>query len=142
MAKKQSARATKQPEQKKGSRQLVLTFNASNGEIEKIEEMGTAGKRRALSETELAALGDEGVEDLCTALEAAYLAGIKDGFHDAQIEDLSGGEFHDRSAAHESIGEDVLRFGIRRVILRQALRRKAVHSHAKVPGNGAHGAHR
>jgi len=137
MAKTQRAKNPRKPRSQKSPRQLVVTLDASNGEIERIEELGSTGKRRAFSDEEFAALaGDNGLEDFCEALEAAYLAGVEDGFDDTQGVDTFAGESGDRAEARESHGEGVLRSGVRRIILRRALRRKIERADAGASHDG------
>ena len=139
MAKKQTFKATKKPIAKKTSRELIVTLNASNGEIEKVEELGAAGKRRAYSEAEFAQLaGVDSLEDVCEALEAAYMAGIQDGF-DESDDALAGGS--QEQGDRESFGEDVLRFGIRRIIFRRAVRRRLERAGQHAVHNGGHAGH-
>lgn len=146
MAKKQPPRRAKEPSAqqssaKKGSRQLVVTLNTASGGIEKIEELGVAGKRRVFSEAEFAKLaGDSSLQDVCEALEAAYMAGIQDGFDDAQPDELLAGASEEQQGTQETFGEDVLRAGIRQIIFRRALRRRLEHAGGKPPQNGAQGA--
>src|ERR1051326_3828515 len=141
MAKAKSSRAAKAPRAKKASRQFVITLNASSGELEAIEELGPASKRRALSEAEFAALaGDSSLQDVCDALEAAYMAGIQDGFDDGQCADLHAGDSQEQQGTQETFGEKVLRAGIRQIIFRRALRRRLEHAGESAPHNGAHSA--
>ena len=144
MAKGQTSRAakkpgTRKPQPKKTSRELIITLNTSNGEIEKIEELGVAGKRRAFSEAEFAKLvGDDGLEEVCEALEAAYMAGIQDGFDES--DDVLAGAPHQHEDVQESLGEEVLRSGIRRIIFRRAVRRKLERAGQHAGDNGGHAA--
>jgi hypothetical protein len=141
MARKKSPKAVTKPKAKKEFRQLIVTLSASNGEIEKIEELGSAGKRHAFSEAEFATLaGDSSLRDVWPALEAAYMAGIQDGFDDAQCDDPLAGASHEQGGASESSGEDVLRAGIRQIIFRRALRRRLERAGEQAPRNGAHDA--
>jgi hypothetical protein len=138
MARRPSSKSAKRPRSGKGSRQLVVTLDASDRGIEKIEELGSTGKRRIFSDAEFAALaGNDGLEDLCEALETAYLAGVEDGFEETQSDDAFADESADGKGAREFIGEDVLRSGIRRIILRRALRRKLERADGSAPHNGA-----
>ena len=144
MAKGQRSTAAKKPKAKKPgpkktSRELIVTLNASDGEIEKIEEVGSAGKRRAFSEADFARLaGDDGLEEVCEALEAAYMAGIQDGF-DESDDALAGAP--QEQGEQESLGEGVLRSGIRRIIFRRAVRRKLERAGQHAGHNGGHPAH-
>jgi len=139
VAKKKTARAS-QPKAKTEIKQLVITLGRSNSEISKIEHLGSAGKRRAVSVAELAKLaGDDDMEDFCEALEVAYAAGLQDGLEEAIKDDPfaeSGTAQHPKSA-QESTGEQILKSGVRRTIFRRALRRGAVRQGAKEGHNGA-----
>jgi hypothetical protein len=118
----------------------VITLSRSNGEIAKIEHLGSAGKRRTVSEAELATLaGDDDMEDFCEALEVAYAAGIQDGFEEAIKDDpfAESGTAQQTKGSEQSIGEQILRSGVRRTILRRALRRGVVREGAKGGHNGA-----
>jgi hypothetical protein len=138
VAKKKTSRA---PQPKAEAKQLVITLGRSSGEIAKIEHLGSAGKRRTVSEAELATLaGDDDMEDFCEALEIAYAAGIQDGFEEAIKDDPfaeSGTTAQQKKGAQETAGEQILRSGVRRTILRRALRRGVVREGAKGGHNGA-----
>jgi hypothetical protein len=137
VTKKKAARA---PKPKTDVKQLVITLSRSSGEISKIEHLGLAGKRRAISEAELATLaGDDDMEDFCEALEVAYAAGIQDGFDEAIKDDpfAESGTAQKAKGAQESSGEQILRSGVRRTIVRRALRRGIVREGAKGGHNGA-----
>jgi len=137
VAKKKTARA---PQPKAEIKQLVITLGRSNSEIAKIEHLGLAGKRRAVSVAELAKLaGDDDMEDFCEALEVAYAAGLQDGLEEA-IKDnpfAESGTAQHPKGAQESPGEQILKSGVRRTIFRRALRRGAVRQGAKEGHNGA-----
>jgi hypothetical protein len=139
MARRKPTKAVSEKKTKKDLRQLVVTLKASTGEIEKIEELGAAGKRRAFSEAEFATLaGDSSLQDVCDALEDAYMAGIQDGFDDALCDDIGGGAPREERA--ESVGTNILRAGIRGIVFRQALRRRLHMVDEKTAQNGAHDA--
>src|SRR5579864_1434364 len=90
-AKRKSSRSFGQAKPEKDLKQLVVTLTASNGEIAKIEHLGSTGKRRAFSDAEFATLaGDDDGEDVYRLLEDAYTAGIRDGFEEALSEDPFG----------------------------------------------------
>lgn len=138
-----AAKASKVASQskKKGSRELVVTLNASNGEITKIEELVSAGTRQVVSESDLATLaGDDIVQDLCEVFEAAYIAGIQDGLEDALGDAISGVASHSREGAKESVGKEILRSGIRQIVFRRGVRRTLERTRKTTPHNGAHGA--
>lgn len=142
VAKKRPSKAAKQ---KAGSpfKQLVITLHASNGEIAKIEHLAATGKRRAVSDTEFATLaGDNDLEDFSDLIEAAYAAGLQDGFEDA----ISGDHFAESGQPDRqqdetnTAGVHILRAGVRRTVLRRALRRGAVRQAVVASHNGAQGA--
>jgi hypothetical protein len=138
VAKKKTSRA---PHPKASVKQLVITLGRSGGEIAKIEHLGSAGKRRTVSEAELVKLaGDDDMEDFYEALEAAYAAGIQDGFEEAMKDDPfdESGTAQQSKGAQESTGEQILRSGVRRTVVRRALRRGVVREGAKGNHNGAH----
>jgi hypothetical protein len=143
-AKRKPSRAGEQAKQGKNQKkfkQLVVTLTVSGGEIEKIEELVSSGKRRAYSEAEFAALaGDDSLQDACEALEAAYMAGVQDGLDDAQYEDLPAGAPREQKAEEESFGEKVLRAGLRKIVFRRAVHRKLERLGGQWPDNGAHSA--
>jgi hypothetical protein len=132
MPKKQTKRSKAQTQQTQ-FRQVVLTLNEATGEIASLEGIGPAGKRHALSDSEIAKIaGDNELDDFSEVLEDAYAAGIRDGLDDA----LSN---HDSPTSHadlDSAGSQILQSGIRRFILRRALRRSAARS--QLPRNGVH----
>ncbi len=138
VAKKKTSRA---PQPKSDVRQMVITLSKSSGEISKIEHLGLAGKRRAVSEAELATLaGDDDMEDFCEALEVAYAAGIQDGFDEAIKDDpfAESATAQQAKGSQQSAGEQILRSGVRRTIVRRALRRGVVREGAKgAAHNGA-----
>ena len=126
---------------KKRSRQLVITLSASSNDIEKIEELASTGKRRAFSEAEFAKLaGDDDLESVCEALEAAYMAGVQDGFADGDDDDDLVESTHEQEGTQESFGEEILRSGIRRIIFRRAIRRRLDRVGAQTAQNGGHAA--
>jgi hypothetical protein len=136
-AKKKSSRV---PQPKADVRQLVITLGRSGGEIAKIEHLGSTGTRRVVSEAELARLaGDDDMEDFCEALEAAYAAGIQDGFEEAIKDDpfAESGTAQQTKGARQSTGDQILRSGVRWTVLRRALRRGVVREGAKRGHNGA-----
>jgi hypothetical protein len=84
-------------------------------------------------------VGDDDMEDFCEALEIAYAAGIQDGFEEAIKDDpfAESGAAQQSKGARESGGEQIVRSGVRRTILRRALRRGVVREGAKADRNGA-----
>ena len=60
-----------------GIEQLVVTFNATMGEIVKLEKVDKAGKREELTEEDCARLaGEDEVEEIEAALGQAFEAGV------------------------------------------------------------------
>jgi hypothetical protein len=121
-------------------RQLILTLNARDGEIVKIEEVEKSGGRHEIIDEEFAALaGDEEVEGLFPALEHAYAA----GFADAEGEgiDLDGDDDDD---GFEQIllqgvgGHPSLRHEVRKLILARLIRRQLKRSARKKRAGKAH----
>lgn len=103
--------------------ELVLTI--SKGEVISIEALDDAGKRIEVSEREFAELsGEDEMEDLEAALEEAYAAGIGD-----VLEESVEAEFDDEdqrlhnAIVREAAARQLLRSGVRRLILRRALQR-------------------
>jgi hypothetical protein len=133
-AKKKSSRAAAQPKAVRDVKQLVITLGASHGEIAKIEHLGSAGKRRLVSGAELAKLAGDDMEDFREALEAAYAAGLQDGFEEALKDEPFAESGPHRQSTEDSAGE--FRSGVRRTIVRHALRRSLVRG-AAAGHNGA-----
>jgi hypothetical protein len=143
VTRKKTSRTPAQPKPEHGIKQLVITLSTSSGEIAKIEQLASTGKRRIVSEAELATLaGDDDMEDFCEALEAAYAAGIRDGFEEAMKDDpfAESGATHGRQGTGESTGAQILRSGVRKTVLRSALRRGLSRRAATAGHNGAHDA--
>ena len=142
VTKKKASRSAAHPKAEPGIRQLVITLTASSGEIAKIEELGSAGKRRAISEAELAALaGDDDMNDLSEALEAAYAAGLQDGLEGAVEDDLiAESEASHQQRAPQTAGEQLLRAGVRRTVFRHVLRRGLSRKAVAARHNGVHDA--
>jgi len=150
MPKKKTTKPARQPKTKTELKtttefkQLIVTLETSSGEITKVEGVGATGKRYAVSDAQFAKLagggGENELAEVGAALEDAYAAGIHDGIDDATMSSDSFAESGDRrrrQTARESVGEQVLRSGIRRFILRQALRRNAGRAPAKSLHRGA-----
>lgn len=134
MAKRKTPKTAAATKAKTNSRQLVVTMNGSRGDIEKIEELGAARKRRAVSEAEFARFaGSDDLGDVCEALEYAYLAGIKDAFveSDNVLDDAQ-----EQTSPRDSFGETALRAGIRRIVFRRAVRSKLKRAGAHLASNG------
>jgi hypothetical protein len=107
-------------------RQLVLTLNARDGEIIKIEELEKSGGRHEIIDEEFAALaGDQEVEGLFPALEHAYAAGFADA--EGEGADLDDGDDEDgieQMLLHGAGGHPSLRHEVRKLILARLIRRQ------------------
>jgi len=121
------------------AKQLVLVLNETTGEIAGLERIGPSGKRQALADAEVAKIaGDSELDDFNEVLEDAYAAGIRDGMDDALGD-------HPGDATEldlETAGSQLLRSGIRRFMLRRALRRTVVRSQMQTARNGTSDARR
>jgi hypothetical protein len=119
--KKSKKRSDERPVEPK---ELVLTI--SKGEVIKVETLDDSGRRNEVSEREFAELsGEDEMEDLEAALEEAYAAGIGD-----LLEETVEAEFADdederirNAIVREAAARQLLRSGVRRLILRRALQR-------------------
>jgi hypothetical protein len=141
VAKKKTSRGTAKPKAEAVVKQLVITLSASSGDIAKIERLGSTGKRRAVSEAELATLADDDeMDDFCEALEAAYAAGIRDGFEEAMKDEpfAETGSSQGKKSTGETAEQQTLRSGVRRTVVRSALRRSLSRGAATAGHNGAH----
>jgi len=125
MSRQKGSKQTKPPKAKAQFKQLIFTLDEKTGEIAKLEVLGSTGKRHVLPDAEIAKIaGDDELNDFSDVLEDAYAAGIRDGIEDA----LSTPQAEESAAARseqDSAGSQILRSGIRRFILRRALRRSA-----------------
>lgn len=143
MARKKASKQKLRSKAKVHFKQLIVTLNDATGEVAKLEALGPAGRRQALPDAAVAKLlGDDERNDLNEVLEDAYAAGVRDGIDDA----LSNCEFEECGPSHmteldtETAGGHILRSGIRRFVLRRALRRSAIGGHMHAKHNGTSGA--
>ena len=143
MAIKKGLKQKQRSKAKMQFRQLVLTMDGTTGEVLKVEALGPDGKRHALAEVEITRLltNDE-LSELNDVLEDAYAAGIRDGMDDALWNPGATARPTSRKTEPdlETAGTQMLRSGIRRFILRRALRHGVARSHMHTAGNGAHDA--
>jgi hypothetical protein len=126
MSRKKGTKQIKRPKAKTHFKQLIFTLDETTGEVAKLEVLGSTGKRRLLPDAEIAKIaGDDELNDFSDVLEDAYAAGIRDGIDDA----LSSPPAEESTVSRapqvdqESAANQILRSGIRRFILRRALRR-------------------
>lgn len=141
MATKKGLQQKQRSKAKALCRQVVLTLDGTTGEVVKVETLGPAGKRHALSGAEITKLlSNDELSELNEVLEDAYTAGIRDGMDDAFWNPGIGNRPNSgkTESGLETAGSQMLRSGIRRFILRRALRHGAVRSHVHTPGNGVH----
>jgi hypothetical protein len=116
-------KATSSPDRKQATRQIILTIGDSNGDVFKIEELTKSGKRRELSDDEFEVLvGDEDAEDIGTVLEEAYSAGLTDALDHEHDEEKEEREIFRR--LRRASGRQLLRRGLRGLLLRRILRRE------------------
>ena len=123
------------------TRQIVLTLSVPGGDVLKVEKIDKAGQRRPMPEAEFAALaGDDDAEDLGAVLEGAYTAGISDALDDEMSDEDEGSDDEEeiirRFMMRRSAGRQLLRGGMRKLILRRRLRRDLVQMRAKSGSNG------
>jgi len=139
MAKRKRSTPAAQPKSGKNLKQLVITMHASSGEIARIEQLGSSGKRRVVSGKDFVKLAcGNDMDDFCQALADAYAAGVRDGFDDAMFDGVSAetGVSHQQQKAQQSAGEQILRSGIGRIALRRVLRRASGRRAATAAHNG------
>jgi hypothetical protein len=135
MSRKQSKRPTAKSHAKNPagspSKQLILILDETTGEIVGLARIGPGGKRYALADAEIAKVaGENELDDFSELIEEAYAAGIRDGMDDAL------GDHPEDAAGHETAGGQLLRSGVRRFVLRRALRRTATRIQTLPPHNG------
>lgn len=143
MARKKTSKQKLPSKAKVHFKQLIVTLNDATGEVAKLEALGPGGRRQALPDAAVARLlrNDE-LNDLNEVLEDAYAAGVRDGIDDA----LSNWEFEGSGPSHmteidtETAGGHILRSGIRRFVLRRALRRGTIGGQLHARHNGTSGA--
>jgi hypothetical protein len=107
-------------------RQLIVTLNARDGDVVKIEELEESGGRHEIMDEEFAVLaGDAEAASLFPALEHAYVA----GFADADGEGFSFDDDDDDDDIEQFLMHGVgahpfLRHEVRRLILGRLIRRQ------------------
>jgi len=106
--------------------QLVVTFNATMGEIVKVEKVDKSGKRQELTEEECAKLaGQDEVEEVEAALEEAFEAGVAVVLGDEEDEDYAEDDDDEERALRQLlIGRLLGRHPVRRRLLQQLLLRR------------------
>ena len=123
--------------EKPAETQLVITV--TKGEVIKVEMLGATGQHRELSEKEFAAFaGEDELTDLEDALEEAYAAGVNDAVEDFIESDFAADEDEEirHTIIRETAARQLLRRGVRRLILRRALQRGPKRTKARSNGNG------
>jgi hypothetical protein len=128
MPRQKGSKQIKRPKAKTKFKQLIFTLDETTGEVAKLEALGSTGKRHVLPDAEIGKIaGDDELNDFSDMLEDAYAAGIRDGIEDALSTPRAGESAASRArqSEKESAGSQILRSGIRRFILRRALRRSA-----------------
>ncbi len=109
-----------------GIEQLVVTFNATMGEIVKLEKVDKAGKREELSEEDCARLaGEDEVEEIEAALGQAFEAGVALVLGDAKEEESAEDDDAEETAFRQLlIGALLKRHPVRSRLLHQLLLRR------------------
>jgi hypothetical protein len=101
--------------------QLTVTINTAMGRIVRVEKADKAGKRQELAEEEWAKfVGEDEVEEIESALEEAFEAGVAGVFGD-EYEDDEGYEDEEEKAIRRFLIGKLLRRSIRRRILQRLL---------------------
>lgn len=101
--------------------QVVVTISAAMGKIVKIEKVDKAGKRQEIAVEELETLvGEDEVEDIETALEEAFEAGVAVVLGE-EYEDDEGTEDDEERAIRQLLIGGLLRRSVRRRILQRML---------------------
>ena len=117
--------------QNEETEQIVLTVGATTGDVVKIEKIDKSGKRDEISDEDCATLaGEDEVDEIEAALEAAFEAGIAGALSEDDEDDFDDEE---RALRRLLIGgllkrRPVLlrlrRRSLRRLLLRRLLRRR------------------
>jgi hypothetical protein len=138
----ESARATSRSKKKPtDQRQLIVTLNARDGDVIKVEELEKSGKRHEIMDEEFAALaGDEEAAGFFPALEHAYAAGFADadgeGFEFGE-EDEDEGDI-EQFLLHGVGAHPFLRHEVRKLILGRLVRRQLKRPARKRRGGKGH----
>ena len=121
---------------------LVVTLRLPKGDVVKVEKLAKSGERQQVSDKELAAItGADEMEYLGAALEDTYAAGMTDAIDGELGEDDAFDDDDDeidRIILRETVGRQFARRGVRTLILRKALRRKAGRKRAHPARKGSH----
>lgn len=119
--------------------QLVVTIKAGSHEIVKVEKVDQAGERQELLEQECAKLaGEDELEEIEIALEAAFEAGVTSVLDEDEQEDDEAEEDDEERTLRQLLMADILGhkgrsvvnqlrgWFIRRLVLRRLLRRRVL----------------
>jgi DNA-binding protein H-NS len=140
-----SLRVTHRPQRTQTAiRELVLTLSVPDGHVVKVETLEKSGQRHELSEEQFWELaGDEGHE---ISLEEAYAASITDPTEEEfGLDEEEDGEEEEieRSILWEIVAHQLLRRGVRRIILSRLRMRELIRQRARPVGKPPHeAAHR
>jgi hypothetical protein len=127
---KESSADAPQPAPPETIEQIVLTLSATTHEVVNVERVDRDGRRHALSEQEYAALAGDDVEELISAAQEAFEAGIAEGLgaeeeQDDVDEDIVLWQLLGRqTTARRAFPGDLRRVLLRRLLLRRLLRRR------------------
>jgi len=117
--------------------QVLVTINTAMGGIVRVERVDKAGKRQEVTDEEWAKLaGEDEVEDMETALEEAFEAGIAVVLGDSQEEDEAYEDDEERALRRVLIG-GLLRRSIRRRILQRILVSRLLHRGSSKAGTSS-----
>jgi hypothetical protein len=110
--------------------QLMVTINPTMGRIVKVEKIDTAGKRQEVTDEEWAKLaGEDEVEEIQSALEEAFEAGVA-GVLGEELEETEAYEDDEEKALRHMLIGSLVRRSIRRriyqrLVLSRLLRRSS-----------------
>ena len=117
------------------TKQMVVTFGATTGDVVKIEKIDKTGKRDELSEKECATLaGEDEVDEIEAALEEAFEAGIAGALSEDDEGDLDDEEQALRRLLiggllrRRPVLGRLRRRSVQRLLLRRLLRRRLLQS--------------
>ncbi len=119
--------------------QLVVTMKAGSSEIVKVEKVDQAGERQELLEQECVKLaGEDELEEIEIALEAAFEAGVTSVFEEDEQEEEEAEEDEEEGTLRQLLIAELLShrgrsvvnqlrgWFIRRLVLRRLLRRRVL----------------
>ena len=118
-------RAAPRPAEVASTLQLVFTIDGSTGQVVKLERLTKTGSRSEVTAQECAELmGEDDLDNLESAVDEAYEAGIADGLDedDADDEEVALQEL----LTHPTAEQERFRRGVRRVLLRRLLMRRLI----------------